>query len=201
MHWWNIHLESMLNLKNQKQWNIAELMQCRSTGKAICIKIGITLLTIPRPSSIFSGPKRSDVAWPGSVQTDNATPIVPITSDACWASAATSARDRPAAAAAPATYVENISYNLNPLKFFVQQVTTEIFYEFPVNFIESVDLHKKGRKLSYKVSTAYKKAKAWRKIAVTLKKIFDLLMFNLLYSAKCNQEKRGINREFSFTLD
>lgn len=60
-------------------------------------------LTIPRPSSIFPGPKRSDVTWPGSVQTERATPIVPTISDAYFASAATSSRERPAAAAAPAT--------------------------------------------------------------------------------------------------
>lgn len=60
-------------------------------------------LTIPRPSSIFPGPKRSDVTCPGSVQTDSATPIVPTISDAHFASAATSASERPAAAAAPAT--------------------------------------------------------------------------------------------------
>lgn len=60
-------------------------------------------LTIPRPSSIFPGPKRSDVTRPGSVPTDRATPIVPTISDACFASAATSSTERPAAAAAPAT--------------------------------------------------------------------------------------------------
>jgi len=44
------------------------------------------------------------------VQTESATPIVPTTSDACFASAATAARDKPASAAAPATY------GLNKLK-------------------------------------------------------------------------------------
>lgn len=60
--------------------------------------------TTPSPSSIFSGPKRSDVACPGSEQTVSATPMVPTISDACFASAATSSKERPAAAAAPATY-------------------------------------------------------------------------------------------------
>ena len=67
-------------------------------------------LTIPRPSSIFLGPKRSEVTCPGNVQTESATPIVPTTSDACFASAATATRDKPASAAAPATY------GLNKLK-------------------------------------------------------------------------------------
>jgi len=39
------------------------------------------------------------------VQTLKATPIVPTISDACLASAATSSRERPAAAAAPATWL------------------------------------------------------------------------------------------------
>lgn len=43
------------------------------------------------------------MTWPGNVQTDNATPIVPTNSDACCASADTSPRERPQAAAAPAT--------------------------------------------------------------------------------------------------
>lgn len=58
---------------------------------------------MPSPSSIFPAPKRSEGLWPGKVHTDNATPIVPIISDAHFASAATSLRERPAAAAAPAT--------------------------------------------------------------------------------------------------
>lgn len=68
------------------------------------------LLTIPRPSSIFPGPKRSEVAWPGNVQTDNATPIVPTISDARLASAATASRERPDAAAAPAICVSQIGF-------------------------------------------------------------------------------------------
>lgn len=79
-----------------------------STSSPLLISIISTLvpmkeLTIPRPSSIFPGPKRSEVTCPGNVQTDNATPIVPTISDARLASAATSARGRPQAAAAPAT--------------------------------------------------------------------------------------------------
>lgn len=38
------------------------------------------------------------------MHTDKATPIVPTISDACFASAATSASDKPASAAAPETY-------------------------------------------------------------------------------------------------
>lgn len=70
-------------------------------------------LTIPRPSSIFPGPKRSDVTRPGKLQTDNATPIVPIISAACFASAATAEREKPQAAAAPATFImQNNSWKI-----------------------------------------------------------------------------------------
>lgn len=60
-------------------------------------------LTIPRPSSIFPCPSRSEVCWPGTVHTVKATPIVPTIPATRRASAATTAKLRPAAAAAPAT--------------------------------------------------------------------------------------------------
>lgn len=61
------------------------------------------VLTMPKPSSIFPGPSRSEVFCPGNVHTDNATPIVPTSPATRRASAATSTRGRPAAATAPAT--------------------------------------------------------------------------------------------------
>lgn len=83
------------------------------------------------------------------MQTDNATPIVPITSDARLASAATSARDRPAAAAAPATYVENISYKLSTLKFYIQQVKSDHrnFWLVPSQFYWDGGLAQKREKI------------------------------------------------------
>lgn len=59
---------------------------------------------MPKPSSIFPGPSRSEVFCPGTVHTVKATPIVPTIPATRRASAVTSARGRPSAAAAPATY-------------------------------------------------------------------------------------------------
>jgi len=61
------------------------------------------VITMPRPSSIFPGPSRSEVFCPGIVHTVKATPIVPTIPATRRATSATSGRGRPAAAAAPAT--------------------------------------------------------------------------------------------------
>lgn len=96
------HSISVINLYKRSKANREGMHQDNQLGNWFLI--WSNELTIPRPSSINPGPNRSDVTCPGSVQTDKATPIVPTSSDACCASAATSARERPAAAAAPATY-------------------------------------------------------------------------------------------------
>lgn len=58
---------------------------------------------MPKPSSIFPGPSRSEGFCPGIVHTVNATPIVPTISATRFATVVTSVSDCPAAAAAPAT--------------------------------------------------------------------------------------------------
>lgn len=70
----------------------------------------IYVLTMPKPSSIFPGPSRSEVFCPGRVHTVKATPIVPTIPAIRRAISAISGSGRPAAAAAPATW-QNHSLN------------------------------------------------------------------------------------------
>ena len=100
-------------------------------------------LTIPRPSSICFGPKRSDVTCPGNVQTESATPIVPTTSDACFASAATSARDKPASAAAPATCGSN-KLNIKKQEEILQESTDRFMFDIPAAQCQNLFQQKKN---------------------------------------------------------